>query len=68
MVWRSAGVGAKDVHESGQCWDLLLGPLVFGRMNIPKDIAEQLARSPPKGSCLPQRMIVGHVEVYNITV
>lgn len=37
-------------------------------MNIPMDTAEQLARSPLKGSCLPQRMIVGHVEVYNITV
>lgn len=37
-------------------------------MNILMDTAEQLARSPLKGSCLPQRMIVGHVEVYNITV
>ena len=61
-------MGAKGVCERGYCWDLLLGPLVFGRVNIPMDTAEQLAGSPLKGSCLPQRMIVSRIEVYNITV
>lgn len=37
-------------------------------MTTHKDTAEHLSGSPLKGSCIPQRMIVSYIEVYNITV